>query len=67
MRGSPILATSLCQVRGMTRAPKNAHDACSNFLPNDHMARIERSQLFHRLVSAIAFGDRTARGQISQG
>lgn len=31
------------------------------------MARIERSQLFHRLVSEIACGDRTARGQISQG
>lgn len=31
------------------------------------MTRIERSQLFHRLVSAIAFGDRTVRGQISQG
>ncbi len=31
------------------------------------MTRIERSQLFHRLVSAIAFGDRTARGQVSQG
>ena len=31
------------------------------------MTRIERSQLFHRLVSAIAFGDRSARGQISQG
>ena len=31
------------------------------------MTRIERSQLFHRLVSAIAFGDRTTKGQISQG
>ena len=31
------------------------------------MTRTERSQLFHRLVSAIAFGDRTTKGQISQG
>ena len=67
MRGGSIPATSLCQVRGMTRAPKNADDVCSNFVPNCRMTIIERSQLFHRLVSAIAFGDRTARGQISQG
>lgn len=31
------------------------------------MNRIERSQLFHRLVSAISFGDRDARGQLSHG
>lgn len=67
MRGGSIPATSPCQVRSMTRASKNADDACSNFVPNDHMAPIERSQLFHGLVSAIACDDRTARGQISQG
>ena len=67
MRGGSIPATLLCRVRGMTRAPKNADEACSNFVANDHMATIEPSQLFYRLVSAIACGDRTARGQISQG
>ena len=51
----------------MTRVPKNADDVCSCFVPSGRMTIIERSQLFHRLVSVIAFGDRTARGQISQG
>ena len=51
----------------MLRAPKNGADACSMFVPTGHMTQMESGELLHRLVSAIAFGDRTVRGQISQG